>query len=278
VTGSMRTVYRHVSVLIALLTVAAMGGNARAEVKIVQPACGMPPAFFEDLATSIEAIVAGSPEGGTPPAIAVECADVDDGLRIAISLTSADGKIARAQREVSRASALAQMRAMVRALIAAETPKSAEGPPAHPARELEEVPTTPREVRLRKIQTIEGPEFSQEKYDTYRHRKAGGVVLVVSFPTLLVTSLVFAVAQEPGTICFACDDASDDRQRSEKEERYRIAAWVTLGSAALSAAIGIPLLISGKRGVRRQLYLRDNAQSTAIAFGGVGVRGFGFTF
>jgi len=119
---------RIVSVLSALLAVAAASGSAGADVRIARPACDMPPAFFEELAASIDAVAAGASAGDAKPEFEVECSDVDGGLRIAISLASSDGKTVRTEREVSRASALAQVRAMARSLLVPEAPKKQDAP------------------------------------------------------------------------------------------------------------------------------------------------------
>lgn len=98
-----------------------MGAAAAAEVSSVQPACDMPAAFFEEIATSVETIAAESSEGGPEPRFEVACADAEDGLRVAITLSAADGRSASAERVVSRASALPQIRAMARELFTART-------------------------------------------------------------------------------------------------------------------------------------------------------------
>lgn len=264
-----------VPVLSALLAVAAMSGSASADVTITRPACDMPSAFFEELATSIDAVVAGASNSGEPPDFKVECSDVEGGLRILISLTSSDGKAVRTEREVSKASALAQVRAIVKSLLVVEPPKNAEGPPPMPTQDREEVLLTPRAAKLKKIQAIEGDEFSQEKYGKYGHLKAGGIVLTaVGFPVFLVTSLVFALSADPGGWV---DTNDKEPPRSDAQEIYRGVAWATLVTSFVSLCVGVPLAISGAHGKRRQLYLRDNAQPAPVALE-VDLRGIGFTF
>jgi ABC-type Fe3+ transport system permease subunit len=165
---------------------------------------------------------------------------------------------------------------MVKSLLVVEPPKNAEAASPMPVQDREEVWLTPRAAKLKEIQAIEGDEFSQEKYDLYRHRKAGGIVLtVVGFPVLLVTSLVFALSADPGSWV---DTNDKEPPRSDAQEVYRGVAWATLVTSFVSLCVGVPLAISGAHGKRRQAYLRRNYQIPApIAFE-ADLRGVGFTF
>ena len=133
-------------------------------------------------------------------------------------------------------------------------------------------PPALRPTRLERIQAIEGDRFSQEKFDAYRHRKAAGVVLTVAFPALLITSLLFALEQDPGTILHTSEDVGGDPPRTDAQEAYRVVAWVTLVTAVLSGVIGISLLTSGVKGKHRQIYLRDNAEPGTLAIRGSDLR------
>jgi hypothetical protein len=87
-------------------------------------------------------------------------------------------------------------------------------------------------VRLRRVMEIEGPEFSQDKHDSYRAQKGGGIVLTVLGGASLYGSFMFFLA-----------DGSE---------------WGAVGivGGVLGIAIGIPLMVRGIRGKSRQALLK----------------------
>jgi len=105
------------------LAVSAGVGVAQAEVVVAWPRCDMPAEFFAEAERSILAVAAESgSEAGAPSSFRVECASVDEGLRLAVSLVSGERTLAAETRVVSRASALAQLRAMTRSLVEGAQP------------------------------------------------------------------------------------------------------------------------------------------------------------
>ena len=137
----------------------------------------------------------------------------------------------------------------------ARPPSSAE------ARRLER-----RAEQLREIRELEGGGFSQDKLDQYRDRKVAGIVLVVAAPALLVTSLVFSLRSQPGSFY----DEYPRTERTDEERRYLIAGWVTFASSVACFVVGLPLLINGTRGVKRQRLLQAEGETThTVEFIGV---------
>jgi hypothetical protein len=131
----------------------------------------------------------------------------------------------------------------------AQPPSSAE------ARRLER-----RAERLREIRELEGGGFSQEKLDRYRDRKVAGIVLVVTAPALLVTSFVFSLRAMPGSFY----DEFPRTERTDEERRYLVAGWVTFSSSVSCFVVGLPLLINGARGMKRQRLLQAEEETTRI--------------
>jgi hypothetical protein len=123
-----------------------------------------------------------------------------------------------------------------------------------------------RAEQLREIRELEGGGFSQEKLDRYRDRKVAGIVLVATAPALLVTSLVFSLRAMPGGFY----EEYPTTERTDEERRYLIAGWVTFSSSVACFVVGLPLLINGHRGVKRQRLLQTEGESTqTVEFIGV---------
>jgi hypothetical protein len=91
-------------------------------------------------------------------------------------------------------------------------------------------------LRLRRVMEIEGPEFSQERYDLYRSQKGWGIALTVIGGVALGFSYVYTIA---GLLI----DGS---------------AWGAVGlvGGAACIGIGIPLMVHGIRGKGRQALLK----------------------
>lgn len=107
---------------------------------------------------------------------------------------------------------------------------------------------------------MEGGGFSQEKLDRYRDRKVAGLVLVVTAPALLVTSFVFSLRAMPGSFY----DEFPRTERTDEERRYLVAGWVTFSSSVACFVVGLPLLINGARGMKRQRLLQAEEETTRI--------------
>jgi hypothetical protein len=116
-------------------------------------------------------------------------------------------------------------------------------------------------VRSRQIEQLyrvmdrEGDAFSQEKYDAYRNRQAGGTVLVVLGACSVFGSLVTGIALNARS---GSSDEYDDGS-SVDESRDTLSEALPLGllfGGIASIGIGVPLAISGAQGKHRQEILR----------------------
>ncbi|MCK9461167.1 MAG: hypothetical protein M0R80_16160 [Proteobacteria bacterium] len=145
--------------------------------------------------------------------------------------------------------------------VSAPTPANAEtvAPAADTAPQPESVSMQRERKRIEDVMAIEGTEFDLRKYDAYRGRQGGGLALVVVGGVALVVTVVY------GFIVVVGDMAEYDAEASEPDQdddgrlgdsRQRVALWSLLAAGVATVAIGIPLAVSGKRGVNRQNTLR----------------------
>jgi len=92
---------------------------------------------------------------------------------------------------------------------------------------------SPRDpARLRRAMEIEGPEFSKETLDGYRYRRSVGLASVLLGGACLYASFYLFIAQES-----------------------EWAGYVAVGGAFTALAVGVPLIVSGALGRKRQLLL-----------------------
>jgi hypothetical protein len=115
-----------------------------------------------------------------------------------------------------------------------------------------------RRARLERVIAIEGSRFSQEKYHRYAGMVAGGAVLSALGAVGLVTTIGYWVHT-------VGDDAADELDESGDEDddgrigdrRDRAVMWSCFLGGIVGLGIGMPLLILGGGGLRRQKLLRD---------------------
>jgi len=104
------------------------------------------------------------------------------------------------------------------------------------------------------------PRFDEAKYRRYIARLVFGSLLAASGISLLIASGIYAMGAAGfiamTTYCAGEDDCRDEVR--EEERRYRIRAWITLGAAAASFGIGVPLIVTGAKGRRREGFRRGN--------------------
>jgi hypothetical protein len=141
--------------------------------------------------------------------------------------------------------------------------------------------TYPRDVRrriarherdvanLRRAMEIEGPEYSEEAAESYRNRLAGGVVLVaigaVGVVTLIFGSFVIGI-QDIATSTEAernDDDGSDYTDGRLGEPHQRVVLWSALIAGVTGISVGVPLLVTGRKGKKRQELLRRKEEILA---------------
>jgi len=124
-------------------------------------------------------------------------------------------------------------------------------------------------ARLERVMQIEGNEFSEEKFETYRSRKAGGITLVAIGGASLVFTLIygFYVCMDSISDNSWYDD-DDDTYEPEGDGRFakapqRAALWIAFATGLTGIAVGVPLLVSGSRGKKRQELLRRKEEILA---------------
>jgi hypothetical protein len=123
-------------------------------------------------------------------------------------------------------------------------------------------------LRLQKVMSIEGPEFDEVKYESYRNQKGAGVALVAIGGVGLVSMIIYGfyviVSDISTSLDSSCDSEYDSSDCSSSEHddgrlgepRQRAALWAMLITGVAGIGIGVPLLVSGMRGKNRQEILR----------------------
>jgi len=114
---------------------------------------------------------------------------------------------------------------------------------------------------LGRIMYREGPEFSQTKYNHYVARLVTGVVFLSGAGISVGLTIYYLVKMlGVGSNCPAeeQDDCSDANKKKTRE--YKTGLFVSLFAIPTSVAIGVPLVINGSKGRKRQIFLRDNKQ------------------
>jgi len=123
-----------------------------------------------------------------------------------------------------------------------------------------------REItRLNRVMEREGPEYSEEMYESYRNRKGAGIALVAIGGVGLVCTLVYGfmvIISDAFSYDSESDDPHDDDGRLG-EPRQRAALWTMLLTGITGIAVGVPLLVTGMQGKKRQDILRRKAEILA---------------
>ena len=121
-----------------------------------------------------------------------------------------------------------------------------------------------REVdRLHAVMNREGQEYSEEKFESYRNRRAAGVVMIVLGASSMFAAMVSGITLETTTSSSDdYDEDGDEYDAHEEDSRSALLPGLPLGllfSGIAAVAIGVPLTISGARGRKRQaiLYRKD---------------------
>lgn len=137
-----------------------------------------------------------------------------------------------------------------------------ESDPVDPALYSRQMRRHQREItRLNRVMDIEGPEFDEERYDSYRNQKAGGIALVaVGGVSLISMVFYFFYVLFDDAADYENDESYPDRTEEDDsrlgEPRQRAALWTMLITGVTGIAVGVPLLITGSRGKKRQDLLR----------------------
>ena len=112
-----------------------------------------------------------------------------------------------------------------------------------------------RRVKIKKLMAvinIEGPEFSMERYTQYQTKRNTGIALTALGGASLVASVFLAAAAFVNNLDWDTDEEYED----PKGDHLGVSALVFLGAGAAGVSAGIPLLVIGQHGVKRQKYLR----------------------
>ena len=109
-----------------------------------------------------------------------------------------------------------------------------------------------------------GARFDEAKYRRYVARIVFGSLVVAGGLALLLASGYYAIGAAGFIAVFGYCGGEDDcrEELGEEERRARIRAWIMLASSAVSFGIGVPLIITGHKGRRRQVALRYSAVDT----------------
>ena len=132
-------------------------------------------------------------------------------------------------------------------------------PPLDPAAVKAEKRRKKQILKLHKIMAAEGADFSQVKYDRYMARFGGGLALVIVGGFALVGSLLSAGAAFSEGVNWGSHEGPDPEEEAAAR-KYRITAYVLMACGIISLGTGIPIMILGSKGRRRQNYLRRKDQ------------------
>jgi hypothetical protein len=130
-----------------------------------------------------------------------------------------------------------------------------------------------REVeRLKRAMDREGPDFSEEAYESYRKRVGGGIVLVALGAVGLVGTIfygLYVMVTDASTI------STEEREHAEEDDlnkatdgefgepHQRVALWSMFIGGITGIAVGVPLLVTGMQGKKRQDILRKKDEILA---------------
>jgi hypothetical protein len=133
-----------------------------------------------------------------------------------------------------------------------------------------------REVeRLKRAMDREGPEYSEEAYQSYRSRSVGGVVLVALGGVGIVGTIfygLYVMVTDASTVSAeerekAQDGDGEDLNSATDgefgEPGQRIALWSMFIGGIAGLAVGVPLLVTGMQGKKRQDILRKKDEILA---------------
>jgi hypothetical protein len=140
-----------------------------------------------------------------------------------------------------------------------------EGPPC-PAQEGSSVRERIRDLRrvdrLIRIMAVEGPEFSQERYEAYRRKQVGGALMIPLGVISIYSGLAIVVVNSFDGFSSSEDDwdgEEDGGGYGDDDDGLNPLVGLGAGMMILGAAsigIGIPLVIKGTMGKNRQRYLQ----------------------
>jgi hypothetical protein len=111
----------------------------------------------------------------------------------------------------------------------------------------------------------EGGEFSPEKHEQYRNRRAGGAILIVLGGSSIFAAMVSGITLGLNSLSDE-DDYDQPTEGYEEDSRDRLLPALPLGllfGGIGAIAIGVPLTISGAAGKRRQDLLRRKLEILA---------------
>ena len=118
---------------------------------------------------------------------------------------------------------------------------------------------------LHAAMAIEGHEYSRKNDASYVFWITGGALLEVGGVAALISSYMFGwIARSGGGGFYDGCDAFLDEECAESDEREekraRTNAWVLLSVGLVAVAVGIPLIIKGAKGHKRQKLLKRKAE------------------
>ncbi len=108
---------------------------------------------------------------------------------------------------------------------------------------------------------LETPRFDRAKYDGYVARIVFGSLLLAGGAASMVLSFVFAIGASVGD--WSCPEEGCSDATREDQRRDRAGAWVSLSTWVTGIAVGIPLVVTGAKGSKRQRLLRAPEETLA---------------
>jgi hypothetical protein len=103
----------------------------------------------------------------------------------------------------------------------------------------------------------EGPVFSEDKFIKYRRKKIAGIILTVLGGASVVSSPILAIAGAVESYQFQSSESYDEENDSGGMSDFGMSALIAFTSGIGVLSAGISLLISGRRGMKRQNVLRE---------------------
>jgi hypothetical protein len=124
--------------------------------------------------------------------------------------------------------------------------------------------------RLERVMAVEGNEFSEEKWEAYKNQKAGGIVFIAIGGAGLIATIIYGlkVIVQDATESWCTDSSYDESYDSSTSSTchdhdgrlghpaQRVALWTMFITGITGIAVGVPLLVSGSQGKKRQELLR----------------------